>query len=189
MSEFTPTWQQPSHPDLIKVVKGDEPYQAAAYSLVSLPAGALFSKITTATPASQDTYTSVANGENSRIELNSDLVYCNHSCDPSLVFDMTKFEVRVSDRRPLAVGDALTFFYPSSEWKMVQPFKCGCNAGAACLGYIAGASAIPSSVLSRYWLNDHVRAFLDRSSNGSEQMAHNMPQSAAEGARVEGAKA
>merc|ERR1712000_278730 len=140
-------------------------------------------------PRLRDTYTSVANGEDSRIELNSDLVYCNHSCDPSLVFDMTNFEVRVSDRRPLVAGDALTFFYPSSEWKMVQPFKCGCNAGAACLGYIAGSSQIPSSVLGRYWLNDHIRALVDRSSNGTGQMAQNMPQPAADGARVEGAKA
>lgn len=156
MSEFTPTWEQPSHPEHINVVKGDEPYTAAAYSLVSLPAGSLFAKIKTATPVPKNTYTSVANGADSRIELNSDLVYCNHSCDPSLVFDMARFEVRVVDHRPLAVGDALTFFYPSSEWDMVQPFQCNCGSGAKCLGMISGSSRIEPLVLSRYWLNDHV---------------------------------
>jgi hypothetical protein len=62
MSEFAPSWHQPSHPDHIKIVKGDQPYQSAAYSLISLPGGALFSKITTASLASRDTHTYVATG-------------------------------------------------------------------------------------------------------------------------------
>ncbi|PHH93340.1 hypothetical protein CDD83_7125 [Cordyceps sp. RAO-2017] len=157
MAELTPFWQQPSHPDRIKVVKSPEAFSSAAYSLVSLPAGALFARITTATAAEQTTYTSVATGRDSRIELNSDLVYCNHSCSPSLVFDMARFEVRVADDRPLTAGDALTFFYPSSEWDMVQPFECQCGAGAKCLGVIAGASKLEPSKLAGYWLNDHIR--------------------------------
>ncbi|OGM49267.1 galactose-proton symport [Aspergillus bombycis] len=158
MAEFIPRWQQPSHPDRLLVVKGDQPYTSSARSLVSLPAGAVFAKITTATPGDHDTYTSVATGIGSRIELNSDLVYCNHSCAPSLVFDMTRFEVRVAEDRPLAVGDELTFFYPSTEWAMVQPFQCACGAGLGkCLGRIAGASQIHSSVLREYWLNTHIQ--------------------------------
>ncbi|KAA8646755.1 hypothetical protein EYZ11_013303 [Aspergillus tanneri] len=158
MREFIPFWKQPSHPDRLKVVKGDKPYKSSARSLISLPAGSFFAKISTATFVSHDTYTSVANGKGSRIELNSDLIYCNHSCSPSLVFDMTKFEVRVSDDRPLAVGDELTFFYPSTEWTMVQPFECECNAGPGkCLGLIAGASKVDLSVLKRFWLNEHIR--------------------------------
>lgn len=157
MTEFTPTWQQPSHPDRLKVAKGDRPYSSAAYSLISLPAGALFAKISTATSAPADTYTSVGDGVNSRIELNSDLVYCNHSCDPSLVFDMANMEVRVADNRPLHVGDALTFFYPSSEWDMVQPFQCECGSGPGkCLGRIAGASKMDPQVLAAFWLNNHI---------------------------------
>ncbi|KAF5856989.1 hypothetical protein ETB97_006445 [Aspergillus alliaceus] len=123
MGEFKPFWEQPSHPDKIEVVKGNKPYKSSAYSKIFLPAGALFTKIATATFVDHDTYTTVATSKNSRIELNSDLVYCNHSCNPSLVFDMTRFEVRVSEDRPLSVGDELTFFYPSTEWKMVQPFS------------------------------------------------------------------
>lgn len=155
MAEFTPTWQQPSHPDRLQVAKGDRPYSAAAYSLVSLPPGALFAKIETATSAPVDTYTSVGDGVNTRIELNSDLVYCNHSCDPSLIFDMANMEVRVTDNKPLKVGDALTFFYPSSEWDMVQPFQCECRS-AKCLGLIAGASKMDPQILETYWLNRHI---------------------------------
>ncbi|KJZ69530.1 hypothetical protein HIM_11072 [Hirsutella minnesotensis 3608] len=157
MSELLPSWEQPSHPDRLKIVKGDQPYKAAAYSLVSLKAGALFAKITTATLVKHTTYSSVATGKDSRIELNSDLVYCNHSCSPSLIFDMTRFEVRVLDNRPLNVGDPLTFFYPSTEWEMVQPFHCECDAGAECLGFIEGASTIAPSVLAKYWLNKHIQ--------------------------------
>lgn len=74
---------------------------------------------------------------------------------------MTRFEVRVSDARPLAVGDELTFFYPSTEWEMVQPFRCQCNAGPGkCLGFIAGSSKIEPSVLEGFWLNEHIRQLL-----------------------------
>ncbi|GJN81944.1 hypothetical protein PLIIFM63780_005480 [Purpureocillium lilacinum] len=159
MAEFTPFWEQPSHPGLIQVVKGNRPYTSAAYSLVLLPPGALFAHITTATTVAHTTYTSVATGSDSRIELNSDLVYCNHSCQPSLVFDMARLEVRVSDDRPLRPGDALTFFYPSTEWDMVQPFRCECGADdGVCLGRVAGASVVePQLLMARWWLNEHVR--------------------------------
>ncbi|KAI9368042.1 hypothetical protein BJX61DRAFT_546917 [Aspergillus egyptiacus] len=160
MSEFHPTWQQPSHPDRLQVVQGDRPFQSSARSLIALPAGALFAKITTATSAPETTYTSVADGPDSRIELNSDLVYCNHSCQPTLVFDMTRFEVRVVDDRPLAVGDELTFFYPSTEWTMVQPFQCQCGMGSSCLGMISGSRDIEPALLQKYWLNEHVARLL-----------------------------
>ncbi|TGO15877.1 hypothetical protein BPAE_0534g00010 [Botrytis paeoniae] len=156
------TMSQPTHPDRLEVIKGDQPYSSSAKSLISLPAGALFAKMASATVTEQHTYTSVATGISSRIELNSDLVFCNHSCDPSLVFDITQLEVRVVDKRPLQVGDDLTFFYPSSEWDMVQPFQCGCGAGPnKCLGYISGAKHIHAELLNRYWLNDHVRDLMD----------------------------
>ncbi|KAI0120644.1 putative galactose-proton symport [Xylariales sp. AK1849] len=159
MSEFTPTWKQPSHPVSIKVVKGARPYTSSARSLVALPRGALFSKINTPTAAPRKTYTSVQVGPGVNVELCSDLVYCNHSCSPSLEFDMSSFEVRVAQDRPLSVGDELTFFYPSTEWDMVQPFKCTCGS-RKCLGLIAGSKDLDAIILSRYWLNPHVERLL-----------------------------
>lgn len=103
-------WKQPSHPGLIHVSRGAG-RGSGAVSLVSLPPGALFAKMTSATPCQQRSWTTVQSGDDgSNIELNSDLVFCNHSCRPSLVFDMGKFEVRVVDDRPLKAGDPLTFF-------------------------------------------------------------------------------
>lgn len=163
MSEITPTWQQPSHPDRLEVVQGDGPSGPKARSLISLPAGALFARITSATPVPRNTSTSVGNGRDSRVELNSDLVYCKHSCDPSLIFDMSKMEVRVSEHRALEPGDDLTFFYPSTEWRVAQPFWCKCTAGEdQCVGWIGGSCDMEYPVLARYWLNYHIRDHLGK---------------------------
>ncbi|KAJ5914948.1 hypothetical protein N7504_003831 [Penicillium tannophilum] len=148
----------PTHPDRLQVKRSDKAFCSGAYSLIDLPAGALFAKITTATPGKK-AYTSVQTGPDTHIELNSDLVYCNHSCEPSVVFDMSRMEVRVVDDRPLKAGDALTFFYPSTEWDMDQPFQCNCGA-SVCRGLITGAKVMPADVLGEYWLNPHIEAML-----------------------------
>lgn len=150
----------PTHPDRLQVVRSSKAFASGAVSLVDLPAGAVFAPITTATPGPK-AWTSVQTGRDSHIELNSDLVFCNHSCTPSLNFDMHKMEVRVVDDRPLKKGDALTFFYPSSEWEMDQPFVCTCGAGEGiCIGSIAGAKNMSRDTLGRYWLNPHIEELL-----------------------------
>ena len=72
---------------------------------------------------------------------------------------MRKFEVRVARGRDLKRGDALTFFYPSTEWDMAQPFKCTCGA-EACKGWINGAGKMDRKILEGYWLNEHIAARL-----------------------------
>ena len=148
----------------LDVERSKEPFNSRAVSLVDLPAGSLFAKITTATP-SRKAYSSVQIAEDAHIELNSDLLYCNHSCDPSLIFDMSKFEVRVVDGCDLKKGDALTFWYPSSEWIMAQPFDCTCGA-KSCKGRISGAKDMSETVLREYWLNEHVKRMLAVKANG-----------------------
>ena len=150
----------PTHPECLRVDRSTKAFGSGATSLVDLPAGALFAKITTAT-SGKKAYTSVQTGSDSHIELNSDLVYCNHSCAPSLVFDMGRMEVRVVDNRPLKTGDALTFFYPSTEWEMDQPFQCTCGAGeGVCRGWISGAKTMSNEELNGYWLNGHITDLL-----------------------------
>ena len=144
---------------LLRVNKSEKAFGTSVTSLVSRPPGGLFAQITESTPTDTDTYATVQSGRNIRIDLNSDLVYVNHSCQPSLVFDMARFEVRVVEDQPLRAGDDLTFFYPSSEWKMVQPFDCQCGA-RKCLGRIEGAATVGENVLRQYWLNDHIEELL-----------------------------
>ncbi|KAL4921473.1 hypothetical protein BDW62DRAFT_208453 [Aspergillus aurantiobrunneus] len=160
----------PTHPTLLRVQRSPKAFASSAVSEVSLPAGSLFTKITTATP-SPKAYTSVQTGRSTHIELNSDLVFCNHSCEPSLNFDMERMEVRVVDNRPLNKGDALTFFYPSSEWDMAQPFECACGS-RNCKGVIGGAGKMERDVLEGYWLNRHIVELLDER-EGKESMAKN----------------
>ena len=106
--------------ELVQVQHGDGEFSSKLVSLVALSPGAILTKIESAVPTSQRAYSSVQVSENEDIELNCDLVYCNHSCDPSVIFDMAKFEVRVVPNKSLGKGDDLTFFYPSSEWDMQQ---------------------------------------------------------------------
>lgn len=154
-------WRQPSHPNQIFVSAGPG-RTSAAISLVSLPAGAIFAPITGIT-SSRRTWTSVQTSvDGSGIELDSDLVFCNHSCRPSVVFDMRKLEVRVVDNTPLKAGDPLTFFYPSTEWEMAAPFTCECPAkdASGCGKRIMGAKHADRVFLERYWLNDHIKDLL-----------------------------
>jgi hypothetical protein len=156
------TGTSPSHPHLIKVINSPEPFASGSVSLVELPAGAHFASIQNTSPAARH-YTTVQASNDTHISLNSDLVYCNHSCAPTLVFDMSKLEVRVLDGRPLRVGDALTFFYPSTEWEMDQPFDCHCGAeGGLCMGNIKGAKFIRDEDLTGYWLNEHIVELLTK---------------------------
>ncbi|KAJ5732228.1 hypothetical protein N7493_003709 [Penicillium malachiteum] len=148
----------PSHPDRLLVNRSPKAFGSGAYSLIDLPAGALFAKINTATPGKK-AYTSVQTGTDTHIELNSDLVFCNHSCAPSVVFDMARMEVRVVDERPLKKGDALTFFYPSTEWDMDQPFQCTCGA-EECRGWITGARVMTLEILDKYWLSPHIASMV-----------------------------
>lgn len=153
-----PQWKQQSHPDLLSVSQGVG-RSSSAISLVSLPAGALFTKITEAIPYPKRSFATVQVSESgSNVDLMSDLVFCNHSCRPSLVFDMVKFEVRVVDDRPLEVGDELTFFYPSTEWEMVEPFSCQCSAKGEkeCGEWISGAKDLNAELLRKNWLNPHI---------------------------------
>jgi hypothetical protein len=147
----------PSHPGLLHVYRSDKAFGSGAISLVSLPPGSVFARIESdvikTVPVRR--YTTVQRDCTTHIELNSDLVYCNHSCDPTVVFDMGKLEVRVVDDKPLKSGDQVTFFYPSTEWEMDQPFDCTCGS-PKCQKKIAGAKHMERSVLDEYWLNEHV---------------------------------
>ena len=81
----------------------------------------------------------------------------NHSCAPNAIVDIQRWEVRAA--APIHKGLEITYFYPSTEWDMAQPFKCNCGA-KECLGTIGGAKHIPRPVLRKYVLNSHIKQFL-----------------------------
>lgn len=155
------SWIAPDTHALLQVNRSSLHFGSSATSKISLPAGALFARITTATHAPRQTYSSVQVGRDAHVELNSDIVFFNHSCAPSLEFDMVEFEMRVVKERVLPEGDELSFFYPSTDWRMAQPFDCWCGApNGMYLGRIERAERLDKAVLSRYWLNEHVEEML-----------------------------
>jgi hypothetical protein len=82
------------------------------------------------------------------------LRYVNHSCAPNACFDVER--LALVTLRAVAPGEELTFFYPSTEWSMAEPFDCACGA-PECLGRVSGASALPPDALAGRRLSPHVR--------------------------------
>ncbi|WP_347557440.1 SET domain-containing protein-lysine N-methyltransferase [Robbsia sp. KACC 23696] len=85
------------------------------------------------------------------------LSWSNHSCDPNIAMDIGANVVRAL--RDIANGDDLVWFYPSTEWKMIESFQCECGT-KSCLGLIDGAETLAAEVLSRYRLSPNVEAHI-----------------------------
>lgn len=158
---------------------GTDPTTAASYTKTavasrSIPANTLIATNPSTTLADTKAYSSVQISATQHIELNSDLLYCNHSCDPNVIFNVDKLSVEVVGEkerltggleiwslREIREGEELRFFYPSTEWDMAQGFECSCGA-TQCLGLIAGARSLSDEVLSRYWLSQHIKELLKK---------------------------
>jgi SET domain len=99
-------------------------------------------------------YLTLQTGDDRHITLSpSFLQYVNHSCSPNAFFDTTAMQfVCIA---PIAPGEQFTFFYPSTEWEMAQPFDCQCGT-VQCIGQIAGASQLGRGLLGRYRLTDYI---------------------------------
>ncbi|POR33903.1 Histone-lysine N-methyltransferase ash1 [Tolypocladium paradoxum] len=167
MAPLTPHWQQPSHPDVQEVVINEAEFTSKSLSRVALPPFAVFATLDfpPCTVAEEPTYATVQMGKNSHLNLNSDLLFINHSCEPSLIFDTGNLNVLVGPKG-LQPGDELTFFYPSTEWDMAQPFDCLCGT-PTCRGTIGGARNMTPKQLEGMWLNGHIRALFDEQSPGA----------------------
>ncbi|KAJ8119836.1 hypothetical protein ONZ43_g3302 [Nemania bipapillata] len=130
-----PAWVNPDLNRLMVVKKVEGDFRSWAESLVDLPAGTMFARITGVTTVSPPSWSSVQAGRNLHLELNSNLVFINHSCAPTLEWDM-------------------------EQWRMAQPFDCWCGA-AECFGRIEGAASFDAERLDGYWINRHIREMLD----------------------------
>ncbi|KAE8231007.1 hypothetical protein CF326_g3985 [Tilletia indica] len=147
----------PTHPDLFEVHFESGSYRSYLVALRDFPKGTVIAPFDSATPSDDIRFSTVQVSESEHIEINSDLFYCNHSCDPSVRFVVSGApESRVAiAERDIRSGEAMTFFYPSSEWNMDQPFECHCGT-SRCLGQIAGAAHLPVTALSEYYINAHI---------------------------------
>jgi hypothetical protein len=88
MAPLQPDWVQPSHPDIQEViVESGVEFRSMSRSKVALPPFAVYAKMSfpPCTIAAEPTYATVQIGRDRHLNLNSDLLYINHSCEPSLV--------------------------------------------------------------------------------------------------------
>ncbi|KAB5582510.1 hypothetical protein GE09DRAFT_1211153 [Coniochaeta sp. 2T2.1] len=154
---LTPTWTRPSHPDIQEVIISDSGFTSKSLSKISVAPFGLYAKMSfpPCTEADNPTYATVQFGRDEHLNLNSDLLYINHSCEPSLIFDTANFEV-IAGPKGLKPGEELTFFYPSTEWSMDQPFDCLCGT-PTCRGRISGAKDMTDAQLAGLWINGHIR--------------------------------
>jgi hypothetical protein len=82
-----PHWVQPSHPEIQEVIINEANFSSKSLSRVSLSPNTVYARMTfpPCTVAPKAGYSTVQFDKDQHLELNSDLLYINHSCEPSLV--------------------------------------------------------------------------------------------------------
>lgn len=137
--------------------------QKALFALKPFRAGELFCTFSIKEIFSEPSYLTfqVDSGKHIMIEPEF-LQYINHSCSPNTFFD--SYALRMITLKPIKRGEELTWFYPSGEWDMAQPFQCYCGC-SNCLGEIKGAAYLAKSVLNQYKLTRFIQQQLHDRSN------------------------
>jgi len=159
-------------PDRFQVVLGPEgSFTSKLIALKDFPAGEELARLGKECQMTQDkAYTSVQfeeetvgpEGRGGHFELNSELVYINHSCEPNVALELpggwpglAEGKWRLRSLCDIKKGDALAFAYFSTEWDMAQPFQCQCGS-ETCVGMIRGAKYMPQETLNKYFINAHI---------------------------------
>ncbi|KAI9470602.1 MAG: hypothetical protein EXX96DRAFT_611793 [Benjaminiella poitrasii] len=151
---------KPTHPNDFKVVRQGSPesFSSKLVAVRSFAKGSVIATLEGLTLGAKR-YSTVQISKDEHIELNSDLVFMNHSCDPSTLMDVDHMAVTAT--RDIAPNDELTFFYPSTEWDMAQPFLCWCGS-PKCIETVQGARYLSSEVLEQFVLSQHIKELIEK---------------------------
>ena len=129
--------------------------QNSLHALQSFNKGDIISEFSAGQVFTEPNYLTVQTGIKQHITLMPEfLQYINHSCDPNVFFDTTI--MKVIALKDIAANEEFTFFYPSTEWDMAQPFYCYCES-SNCLQNIQGAKYISKNQLKNYQLTDFIQ--------------------------------
>ncbi|KAH9993726.1 hypothetical protein BJV74DRAFT_877772 [Russula compacta] len=155
----------PSHPGLFEVDFRPGDFCSMLITRKDFEAGEVMTHLTCMTKGPRS-YATVqcGPGPGDNVSVKSDLTYVNHSCDPNAAFDLSSLDQadwHLSALKRIAAGEPVTYFYPSTEWLMVQPFDCTCGS-KSCLRRIEGAAALSTEeLLARGtispWVSDAIR--------------------------------
>lgn len=137
--------------------------QKTVFALRPFRTGELFTAFSAKEILREPNYLSFQISHHKHIMIAPEFLQCiNHSCNPNVFFDTAA--MKVIALRPIKRGEELTWFYPSAEWEMAQPFQCFCGS-LNCLGEIKGAAYLAKSVLNHYRLNRFIQQQLHDRSN------------------------
>ena len=151
----TPSAEVISKHIFANVLLNNSSSQKSLLAAVSFAPGDVICNFSAGITQSYATYLTVQTGADRHITLMPEfLQYINHSCAPNVFFNTTTMELVCL--QAVQAGDEFTFFYPSTEWEMAQPFVCNCG-NAGCLQLINGASHLSVGTLSKYKLTDFIR--------------------------------
>ncbi|KAJ7636069.1 hypothetical protein DFH06DRAFT_1219893 [Mycena polygramma] len=155
----------PSHPDFVVEFKSGE-FSSFLKTRRSFEQGDTLT-ILRNLKRSAKAYSTVqcGGGSEDNVELNSDFLYVNHSCEPNVVFDLSSSdpaEWHVRALKKIDAGSPVTFFYPSTEWEMDQGFECQCGT-KSCLGRVQGAKYLAREELLEHggWASPWILEMID----------------------------
>ena len=145
--------QATSQRPLLMVVEGNDHKGKHVVTTRAIRAGAVILQVTEHHAVAVANRFTVQAGVSTHLAGIGPLTFMNHSCAPNVVINTP--DMTVTAIRDIAAGEELSFFYPSTEWHMAEPFACHCGA-ASCIGRVAGAANLSDDILSRYFLNQHI---------------------------------
>ena len=129
--------------------------QNALFALRSYQPGELIATFSAGTIAAEPTYLTLQVGNRKHITFQPEfLQYINHSCEPNVFMNTTTMEVIAV--KEIQAEEEMTFFYPSTEWKMTQPFHCYCGH-PNCIGEIKGAAFLSADAIKYYRFTDFIQ--------------------------------
>ena len=155
ISATTPTHRLISDHGIAEVRQRISNQQNALFALQSFQPGEVIADFNAGTIAAEPTYLTVQVDVGKHITLQPEfLQYINHSCDPNVFFNTSTMQLVAL--REISNREEMTFFYPSTEWKMTQSFNCYCGS-EHCLGEIKGAAFLPEEALKQYRFTDFIQ--------------------------------
>ena len=129
--------------------------QKLLLSAVHLHTGAIITSFCAAEIRRQPSRYTVQVNNNEHIVLQPAFIqYINHSCSPNVFFDTSGMQLLCI--KNISPGDEITFFYPSTEWNMVEPFHCYCGH-AGCIGMVRGAAYLSASSIRNYRYTHYIQ--------------------------------
>lgn len=151
----TPAYRSVSNHVIAEVRHKLSNEQNALFALRSYQPGEMIADFSAGTISAEPTYLTVQVGVRKHITLQPEfLQYINHSCEPNVFFDTTRMQLIAL--KEVREQEEMTFFYPSTEWKMTQSFNCYCTR-AGCIGEIKGAAFLSREAQEKYRFTDFIQ--------------------------------